>query len=607
MYFSHFCVIFAFRIQCSGLPLALVVMREESPGSIGRSTSETGSCRRRQDDAEENNRLRMSWVRVRRRCKRPPAGRRLPGCAIWRLQVRVNHRLRVVRPIIKRWRVERLSRRVICGVDKWQAPLGFKVKAEQNPAYRDTVFLFLFISVDLKEIENLEVNRLNNLMTVRRMKKQITRIIKFITVGIWHVKRQDVSPWLYFLYGVVKKLLLAIERATTKRMIDAASALTYSTLLAIVPIMAVVFAIARGFGYNKYIEAWFRDALASQPQAAEVIVGFVNSYLVHTKSGIFLGVGLIFMLWTVIMLINNIEQTFNYIWQVKKPRSLFRTITDYMAMFLLVPIIIVITSGISIFVATVSDSIEGYALLAPVMRFIIALMPYIFMSAVFIALYLFMPNTKVKLGCAIVPGILAGVAMQGLQLVYIYSQIWVSSYNAIYGSFAALPLFMLWVQISWTICLFGAELCYTSQNLEDFAFRAKTEDICHRYRLMLSVMLASLICKRFDEGGRPYTALELKLKTGIPVRIVNDLLYELTRVHIIIEVTSDEKGEESMYQPAESTERLSVGMLIDRIESQGKWSIELDMHMLATDNWKHVIRSRSEYLDSQREILLKDM
>ena len=371
--------------------------------------------------------------------------------------------------------------------------------------------------------------------------------------------------------------------------------------------MAVVFAVARGFGYNKYIEEWFRDALASQPQAAEVIVGFVNSYLVHTKSGIFLGVGLIFMLWTVIMLINNIEQTFNYIWQVKKPRSLFRTITDYMAMFLLVPIIIVITSGISIFVATVSDSIEGYALLAPVMRFIIALMPYIFMSAVFIALYLFMPNTKVKLGCAIVPGILAGVAMQGLQLVYIYSQIWVSSYNAIYGSFAALPLFMLWVQISWTICLFGAELCYTSQNLEAFAFRAKTEDICHRYRLMLSVMLASLICKRFDEGGRPYTALELKLKTGIPVRIVNDLLYELTRVHIIIEVTSDEKGEESMYQPAESTERLSVGMLIDRIESQGKWSIELDMHMLATDNWKHVIRSRSEYLDSQREILLKDM
>ena len=426
-------------------------------------------------------------------------------------------------------------------------------------------------------------------------------------VGIWHVKRQDVSPWLYFVYGVIKKVLLAVERATTKRMVNSASALTYSTLLAIVPIMAVVFAIARGFGYNKYIEDWFRETLASQPQAAEIIIGFVNSYLVHTKSGVFLGIGLIFMLWTVIMLINNIEQTFNYIWQVKKPRSVFRTITDYMAMFLLAPIIIVITSGISIFIATVSDSIEGYALLAPVMRFLIALLPYIFMSAVFIALFLFMPNTKVKFSCVLVPGILAGVAMQGLQLFYIHSQIWVSSYNAIYGSFAALPLFMLWVQISWTICLFCAELCYTSQNLEDYAFRAVTEDISHRYRLMLSVMLASLVCKRFEEGGRPYSALELKLKTGIPVRVVNDLLYELTQVNVLIEVPADETGEERLYQPAEPTSRLSVGMLIDRLESQGRWTMELDMHKLSSANWKRVIKSRSDYLDSQRHILLKDM
>lgn len=470
--------------------------------------------------------------------------------------------------------------------------------AEQNPAYRGTVFVFFLFPMYWG----------NSCQPIRHiMNKRIARIVDFIKVGIWHVKRKDVPAWKYFVYIAAKKLLLAVERATTKRMMNAASALTYSTLLAIVPIMAVVFAVARGFGYNKYMESWFREALASQPQAADVIVGFVNSYLVHTKSGVFLGVGLVFMLWTVFMLVGNIEQTFNYIWQVKKPRSLFRTVTDYMAMFLLVPIVIVVTSGLSIFVATVSDSMEGYALLAPVMRFVIALMPYVFMSAVFVALYVFMPNTKVKLGCAIVPGILAGVAMQGLQLVYIHSQIWVSSYNAIYGSFAALPLFMLWVQISWTICLFGAELCYTSQNLEDFAFRAKTKDISHRYRLMMSVMLASLICKRFDEGGRPYTALELKLKTDIPVRIVNDLLYELTRVHVIIEVTGDEKGQEVMYQPAETIERLSVGTLVDRLESKGRWPIEIDMTLLDSGNWRRIIAMRSEYLERQRSVLLKDM
>lgn len=153
------------------------------------------------------------------------------------------------------------------------------------------------------------------------MKKLISDLQFFFTIKLWRIKRQDVSPFKYFLYEILKKLILAVESATARRMTDSASALTYSTLLAIVPILAVVFAIARGFGYNKYIESWFRDVLSSQPQAAEIIIGFVNSYLVHTKSGIFLGIGLLFMLWTVIMLINNIEQNFNKIWQVNKPRN----------------------------------------------------------------------------------------------------------------------------------------------------------------------------------------------------------------------------------------------------------------------------------------------
>ena len=409
------------------------------------------------------------------------------------------------------------------------------------------------------------------------------RLIQFLKVDIWQVQREDISPLRYLLYEVIKKVLLAVEYFTTKRMMDSAAALTYSTLLAIVPIMAVVFAIARGFGYNKYIETWFREALSSQPQVAEAIIGFVNSYLVHTKSGIFLGIGLLFMLWTVIMLISNIEKAFNDIWQVSTPRSIFRTITDYMAMFLLAPIIIVVTSGISIMMATFANGIGETLIVGPTLRFFLRLLPYIIMSGVFIALYVFMPNTKVKIRSAIIPGILAGVAMQGLQLVYIHSQIWVTGYNAIYGSFAALPLFMLWVQISWTICLFGAELAYTNQNLEKFAFRASTDDLSHRYRLLLSAYLMTLICRRFEEGKKPYTALELKLETNIPIRITHDLLENLTRVHLLSEMTNDEKGTEAVYQPAESTARLSVGMMIDRLEAEGKWKLMPDLQLFKSD------------------------
>lgn len=407
------------------------------------------------------------------------------------------------------------------------------------------------------------------------------------------------------IYDIIR---LVISELTAKRVFDSAAALTYSTLLAIVPIMAVVFAVARGFGYSKYIETWFRDMLASQPQAAEIIIGFVNSYLVHTKSGIILGLGLLFMLFTVLMLVSNIEKTFNDIWQVKKPRSLFRTITDYIAMLFLVPIIIVILAGVSIFMATIAQNLDQYVVIGSVAHFLIDLTPYLLMSAAFFALYVFMPNTKVHMKSAILPAILAGTAMQWLQLFYIHSQLWVSSYNAIYGSFAALPLFMLWVQFSWTICLVGAELTYTIQNLEESAFLSDAKSMSYRYRMMLSALLLSLICKRFSEGGKPYTALELKLATNIPIRITSELLYDMSKAHLILETVGiDEKEEDPVFLPAESLENLSVGAMVDRLEAQGSWKLDVNLRAHTSVNWGKAYQARRAYLKSLRGILLKDL
>ena len=436
---------------------------------------------------------------------------------------------------------------------------------------------------------------------------EIQQLIHFFKTGIWQITRGDVSPLRYLMVNVMKKILLAVRFFTAKRVLTKASALTYSTLLAIVPILAVVFAIARGFGYSKYIEVWFRDALSSQPQTADIIIGFVNSYLVHTKSGIFLGIGLLFMLYTVLMLVSNIEEAFNEVWQVKKSRSVFRTFTDYLAMFFVFPILIVISSGISIFLATVADSMPDFLMLGSAVRTLIDLTPYVLMSLMFIALYIFMPNTKVKLSSVIVPGILAGIAMQGLQFVYIHSQIFLSSYNAIYGSFAALPLFMLWMQISWTICLFGAELCYTNQNLDYYDYDANAGEISHRYRLMLCALLMSRICKRFAEGRKPYSVLELRKETNIPIRFVNDLLYELIDANLLIEVTSDEKGEESRFMPSENLSNLTLGTMIDRLEARGRWKIDLDVSRLLSQKWGKAIGARSNYLKTMRNIFLQEL
>ena len=259
------------------------------------------------------------------------------------------------------------------------------------------------------------------------MGKRVERIIQFFQTDLWRITQDGISPAKYVWIVVLKKVTLAVRFFTAKRVVTKAAALTYSTLLAIVPILAVVFAIARGFGYNKFIEVWFRDAFKSQPQAADAIIGFVNSYLVHTKSGVFLGIGLLFMLYTVLMLVSNIEQTFNEIWQVKKSRSVFRTFTDYLAMFFVFPILIVLSSGMSIFLATVANKMPDFLMMGTFMLTLIDMIPYVLMAGMFIALYIFMPNTHVKPICAVVPGILAGIAMQGLQFVYIHSQMFLST------------------------------------------------------------------------------------------------------------------------------------------------------------------------------------
>ena len=385
--------------------------------------------------------------------------------------------------------------------------------------------------------------------------------------------------------SLLKKLLLAIEFFTTRRVIDMAAALTYSTLLALVPILAVVFGVARGFGYNKYIEVWFRDTLSSQPHAADAIISFINSYLVHTKSGVFLGVGLVLMLYTVLMLTMNIEKTFNAIWQVKHRRSLYRAITDHLAMLLIVPVVIVVASGLSIAGAR--------------------LLPYVLMVVVFMGMYMCVPNTKVKLRAVIVPGILAGVGMQALQLFYIHAQVLLSSYNAIYGSFAALPLFMLWVQLSWTICLFGVELCYTNQNMDELSFRLQVADISPRYRLLLATILLSRICQQFADGKRPYTALDLRRLTNIPIRITQDVLYMLVRAGLLNENSADDKDQEPTYQPAMTLQKLTLGTMIERLDSMGEWHLDIDLHQqLAKVDWKQYLALREQYLAGLREVRL---
>lgn len=439
------------------------------------------------------------------------------------------------------------------------------------------------------------------------MKKlDINQIRTFLTEDIWRVTEDEISKKQNILYNTIKIITLSIREFVQGRVINKASALTYSTLLAIIPILAILFAIARGFGLDNLLEEQLRTGLEGQAIAAETLLSFIDSYLSQAKNGVFIGVGIIMLFYTVLLLTHNMEQTFNSIWQVKKLRSLYRKMTDYFSMLLLLPLLILLSSGISIFMSTFMKTMEEYTLLAPVIKSLVRLTPYVLTWGMFTALYIFMPNTKVKFKYAILPGILAGSAFQAFQYLYIGSQIWVSRYNAIYGSFAAIPMFLLWTQISWSICLFGAQLCYVAQNLRNFSFSKETENISRRYHDFLCILIMSLICKRFKTEEPPYTAESLSDEHKIPIRLTTTILYELQDLHLIYETPMEDEDEEMGYLPAVDINRLNVGMLLNRLDEAGSEAFKIDRNRYFA-SWDTLINARMEYYESTSKVLLKDL
>lgn len=439
------------------------------------------------------------------------------------------------------------------------------------------------------------------------MNKRIAALWKFLTYDIWRITEDEVTRTTFSVYNIIKTIYLCINRFTKDRIVNKASALTYSTLLAIVPILAILFAIARGFGFDNLMESQIVNGFGGPTETTEVILQFVNSYLSQTKSGIFIGVGLIMLLWTVLNLINNMEITFNRIWQVQKARSVYRRITDYFSMLLLIPILLVLSGGLSIFMSTMLKNMEDFTLLAPLGKFLVRLIPYVLTWCMFTGLYIFMPNTKVKFKHALISGILAGTAYQAFQFLYISSQLWVSRYNAIYGSFAALPLLLLWLQISWTICLFGVQLTYAGQNINSFSFDKDTRNISRRYHDFVAVLMMSLIAKRFARGEKPYTAEEISEECQIPIRLTRRIFEELQDVKLVHEVATDEKSESLSYQPSMDINRLNVAVLLDRLDSHGSEDFKIDKEHAYNDQWTTLMKTREEYYRNAGEVLLKDL
>lgn len=431
-----------------------------------------------------------------------------------------------------------------------------------------------------------------------KLKALINRITVFVTKDIWSFELYQKGPLRRAVANVVKVAVIAVRTFLDDKVMTKAAALTYSTLFAIVPILALIFAVARGFGFENIVTSLLQNGIIGENESLNAVMQFIDGYMQYVSSGAFIGIGLLFLLFSVYSLADGIESNLNAIWHVKKSRGMGRKITDYFSLILLIPIGIICLSGLSVLASSILSRMQGFQLLGGFVQFLVFALPYLVAGLIFTGFYIFMPNTKVKFKYAIIPGFIAGCLFQILQQLYFKGQLSLSSYNQIYGGFAALPLFLFWLNISWSIILFGCELTYVSQNNDHFNYFKEPDKISRKHEDFYCLMVMALICKRFNNHEQALTRKELADKLHIPLRYAVASLDTLTDAKLLETVLKGDEREPA-YVPATDTKQLTVVKVLAAINNSGYCDID---HALDSN-----IREALLKIDQERKSLSGDI
>lgn len=400
-------------------------------------------------------------------------------------------------------------------------------------------------------------------------------LAEFLKTGIWRVRLGDYKGFKKLRLKYLRIFLIAGEQFMRDNCLLWASALTYYSLLSIVPVLAMGFAVAKGFGLQEYLEKIALEQLAGQGEVAMKLIDFSRNALANTSGGLIAGVGAIFLIWTVFQLLDNAEQAFNRIWEIPKDRPLGRKFSDYLSIMLVSPVLIVMSSSTMVLLATrINDllTMVGLGLFSPIITLILGVIPYVLIWLLLTFIYVFLPNTKVNLASGLTGGVLAGTIFVLVQWLYIKFQVGVSSYNAIYGSFAALPLFIIWMNLSWLIVLLGIEIVYAHQNQETYSYEHVVEKISDSFRKLLTLQITHFLVKNFHEGGEPVRVSRISNTLEIPYRLVMEILDALVHAGLVVEIPTEGANRKG-YQPARDIDAFTISHVLEALENAGATDI----------------------------------
>ena len=398
------------------------------------------------------------------------------------------------------------------------------------------------------------------------------KIRYFFSEGIWLINPDKISPFKAVILKYLKIIILAIQGFVKDNCALRASALTLYTLLSIVPIIAMLFGVAKGFGFEKKLREQIIEQIPEQDSMIMQVIAFAENLLASTKGGLVAGIGIVVLFWTVIRVIGNIESSFNHIWKIRKGRAISRRLSDYLSLMLLAPILLIVSGSISVFVATqitkLIEIINLPDLGTYLVVFVIKFLPLLILWTLFSFTFIFMPNTKVTFKSGIIAGVLTGTIYKIVQWSYVSLQVGVTSSNAIYGSFAALPLFLIWLQIGWMIVLFGSEISFFDQNFDSYRNKDKFANLSFSKKKILALQVSQLIISQFSKNKVPLTIAGICTKLVLPVSVIQPTLDELIESKIIAEIKVEE-DEEPVFQPACDTSLLTIAYVIDALENCG--------------------------------------
>ena len=435
----------------------------------------------------------------------------------------------------------------------------------------------------------------------------IKDVIRFLTEDIWskHDSEYD-SAFMRKLSRHLKVFIFTAKSYGQDGIAVRSSALSLYTLMALVPLAALIFGIAKGFTFEASISTYLHEKFPNYTEFVDYILKFAEALLERTRGGIIATIGFVVLMWAAVKVFMNIEAAFNHIWKVKKSRSITRKISDYLSVMLVAPLFWFISNGASDAIGShIAAEVDG-TFLAPVVSVIAFLLPFVVFWTVFAVVYYVMPNTKVRFVPAFRAALITGTIFYLFQIVYVHFQSSLSTYNAIYGSFAAIPLFLVWMQISWQIILFGAELSFGYQNIDRYEYEQESYFVSYDYRRRATVLIMYFVAKNFSDGRPPVDSESLSRKLFMPISVVRNSLYDLEKADLVVAIGDNEK-KTSRYLPAHDVSTLRVWDVVTRVESVGE-DITEESNRGAMKHVDDVMREFENMVDiSDKNVLLLEL